>query len=167
MKSFNILLTALLSILSIFCMDLYAQTSENEKINESTQYYGAKFDDADPQTGKAALKIYEDLRPEDSTELTLEAKVEAVCQVKGCWMQVLLDGDKQARITFKDYGFFVPMDIVGKEVTVRGIAQVVEVSEEEQKHYARDAGASEEEISKIRGVKRTYSLVADGVVLKD
>ena len=47
--------------------------------------------------------------------MQLQAQVASVCQVKGCWMVLDLGGGTQARVTFKDYGFFVPMDIVGKE----------------------------------------------------
>jgi hypothetical protein len=70
-------------------------------------------------------------------------------------------------VKFKDYGFFMPKNIAGKEVIVNGKAFVSEVSVEEQRHYAEDAGKSEDEIAAITEVKRTYTFEADGVLLKE
>ena len=37
-----------------------------------------------------------------------------VCQMKGCWMELAADNDTSGvRVTFKDYGFFVPTDSQG------------------------------------------------------
>jgi len=79
---------------------------------------------------------------------------------------MLLDiGANEAMVKFKDYGFFMPKNITDKEVIVNGKAFVSEVSIEEQRHYAEDAGKSEDEIAKIIEVKKTLSLEADGVLL--
>ena len=79
---------------------------------------------------------------------------------------MLLDiGANEAMVKFKDYGFFMPKNIADKEVIVNGKAFVSEVSIEEQRHYAEDAGKSEDEIAKIIEVKKTLSLEADGVLL--
>ena len=59
----------------------------------------------------------------------------------------------------------MPKNIADKEVIVNGKAFVSEVSIEEQRHYAEDAGKSEDEIAKIIEVKKTLSLEADGVLL--
>jgi uncharacterized protein (DUF302 family) len=81
---------------------------------------------------------------------------------------MLLDiGANEAMVKFKDYGFFMPKNIADKEVIVNGKAFVSEVSIEEQRHYAEDAGKSEDEIAKIIEVKKTLSLEADGVLLID
>jgi len=42
---------------------------------------------------------------------------------------------------------------------------VEEVSIDEQRHYAEDAGKSAEEIASITVPKRTYSFEADGVLV--
>ena len=49
----------------------------------------------------------------DTTELVFEATIDEVCQMKGCWMT--LESDQKVRVTFKDYGFFVPKDAGGTE----------------------------------------------------
>ena len=47
--------------------------------------------------------------------LKLTGEVGSVCQKAGCWM-ILRDGETTARITFKDYSFFVPKNIGGKKI---------------------------------------------------
>ena len=59
----------------------------------------------------------------------------------------------------------MPKNIADKEVIVNGKAFVSEVSIEEQRHYAEDAGKSDEEIAAITQIKKTLSLEADGVLL--
>jgi len=92
------------------------------------------------------------------------AKVNDVCQSKGCWMRLSI-GDEEAMVKFKNYGFFMPKNIADKEVIVQGKAFIAEVSIEEQRHYAEDAGKSEEEIAVIIQVEKTLSFEADGVLL--
>ena len=76
-------------------------------------------------------------------------------------------GEEEAMIKFKDYGFFMPMDIKGEEVIVSGNAFVDEMSVEDQRHFAEDAGKSKEEIAAITQPKRTLSFTADGVLLAE
>ena len=91
-------------------------------------------------------------------------KVNEVCQSKGCWM--LLDlGEDEAMVRFKDYGFFMPKNIADREVIVNGKAYVSEMSIDEQRHYAEDAGKTQEEIEAINEVKKTLSFEADGVLV--
>ncbi|MFT5738534.1 MAG: hypothetical protein ACI9SG_002890, partial [Maribacter sp.] len=95
------------------------------------------------------------------------AKVKEVCKAKGCWMKLELANGEEAMVKFKDYGFFMPMDIEGKEVVVSGLAFVEALSVKDQKHYAEDGGATADEMAKIIAPKRTYGFEADGVLLKD
>ena len=92
--------------------------------------------------------------------------VNGVCKAKGCWMKVGLSDDIETTVRFKNYGFFVPMDIENDTVIVKGKAYVSETSIEELRHLAADAGKSEEEIAAINKTKKTYSLMADGVLVK-
>ena len=79
-------------------------------------------------------------------------------------MKLDMGNDKIVRVTFKDYGFFMPLDATG-EVVVNGIAYVKETSVADLKHYAEDAGKSAEEIAKITEPEVTMSFEADGVLL--
>lgn len=108
---------------------------------------------------------YESMKVGDTINSKMIAKVDEVCQAKGCWMKLSLENGEQVMVKFKDYGFFMPKDIAGKEVIVNGIAFVDEMSVEDQKHFAEDAGKSSEEIAAITTPKKTYSFQADGVLL--
>lgn len=167
MKSFNNFLVFYLVIASLLCTNIYAQKADTGKVDSSSPIFGSAFELSDVKTGPSAVEIFNNLEENESSELQLKAKVSSVCQVKGCWMVLDLEDGKETRVTFKDYGFFVPMDIAGREVVVNGVARVTEINEDEQKHYASDAGKTKEEINAIQGVKRSYSILADGVVLKD
>ena len=108
---------------------------------------------------------YKTMRLGDSINTKMTAKVNSVCQAKGCWMRLDLEDGHEVMVKFKDYGFFMPKDIAGKTVIVNGKAFVEEVSVDEQRHYAEDAGKSADEIASITKPKRTLSFEADGVLL--
>ncbi len=101
----------------------------------------------------------------DSYTGKITGKVAEVCQEKGCWMKIERDNGEQLMVKFKDYGFFMPTDIVGKEVVLDGEAVVKEVSVKQQKHYAKDAGKSKEEIEKIKASKKETQFIAKGVLV--
>ena len=108
-----------------------------------------------------------DLKLNDTINLKAKVKVLDVCQAKGCWMIVDLGNDETARVKFKEYAFFMPKDIKGQEVIINGKAFVNEMPVDELKHYAEDAGKSEEEIAAITTPERTFSFEADGVLLEE
>jgi len=110
-------------------------------------------------------KLVNEMDTSDSLVAVVEVKVTEVCQKKGCWMKVDLPNGESMRITFKDYGFFVPKDLAGKNVKMSGIAKIEETDIETLKHYAEDAGKSEEEIALITEPKADYKFVATGVML--
>jgi len=167
MKSFNISIVFFSLILPVFCFSIYAQNQGITVSDAPKTVYGENFEFKDVKSGPELVALYEDLQTDSNAEVQLRATVTSVCQVKGCWMQLELANGEEARVTFKDYGFFVPTELVGKQVVVNGIARIDTISEKDQKHYAEDAGKSPEEIRNIKGSLKTYSLVADGVVLED
>ncbi|WKK81523.1 DUF4920 domain-containing protein [Marivirga arenosa] len=101
----------------------------------------------------------------DSLNATVEITVTEVCQAKGCWMTAKLPNGESMRITFKDYGFFMPKDLAGKTVRMHGVAKREETDVATLKHFAEDAGKSEEEIAQITEAKLDYKFVASGVNL--
>jgi len=64
-------------------------------------------------------------------------RVGKVCQKQGCWMQ-LLDGEQMARV-MTNHRFVLPKDFSGNVVVV-GKLERIEISEDEAKHMAKDAG---------------------------
>ena len=69
-------------------------------------------------------------------------------------------------VRFKDYGFFMPLDAAEKEVIVAGKAYVKETSVDELRHYAEDAGKTQEEIALITEPKKEFAFEANGVLMK-
>ncbi|MDO5977583.1 DUF4920 domain-containing protein [Flavivirga spongiicola] len=135
---------------------------------EAIEYasFGKKIivDDAIAATSMASH--YKTMNTGDSINSKMIAKVNSVCQAKGCWMTLNLEDGNEVMVKFKDYGFFVPKDIAGKEVVINGKAYIKEVTIDELRHYAEDAGKSAKDIAAITEPKRTYSFEADGVLLK-
>lgn len=91
--------------------------------------------------------------------ILVEATVEKVCKASGCWMTIKAPTDA-VRITFKDYGFFVPAKLEGKKVLVQGDAVVHKMSLKETKHYVKDAGGDP---SKVTEGRTEVRVVASGV----
>ena len=103
----------------------------------------------------------------DTIQTQLKGKIKEVCQAKGCWMKVALDNNEEVFVRFKDYGFFVPTDSSDKDVIINGVIFTTEMSIEDQKHYAKDSGASPDEIAKIVAPKKQLRFEADGVLIND
>ncbi len=129
------------------------------------EIYGADLTDAPVQKIADVLSMLE--TNEVVEPVTVEATVESVCQAKGCWMN-LYDGgseDKMFFVKFKDYGFFMPLDIAGRKVVVQGKAYKEMTSVDELRHYAEDEGKTEEEIAAITEPVEEYKFMATGVRL--
>ena len=134
-----------------------------EKIEYAS--FGKEIIADDAVSASSMAAHYKIMKAGDSINSKIIAEVHEVCQAKGCWMRLNLDDENEVMVKFKDYGFFVPKDITGKKVIINGQAFVEEVSVDEQRHYAEDAGKSLEEIASITVPKRTYSFEADGVLV--
>lgn len=115
--------------------------------------------------GAEDVSVLNNVSEAKQNDVKVEAEVESVCQAKGCWMKVKLADGNTMRVTFKDYGFFVPKDISGKKIIFEGTPEVTTTSVDEQRHYAQDAGKSKEEIAKISEPKRELTFVATGVLV--
>lgn len=97
----------------------------------------------------------------------LKGEIVETCSKKGCWM-TLDTGEDTLFIKFRDYGFFVPVDSVeGKTAIIQGDLFLDTTSVEMLKHYAEDAGKSEEEIALITEPSFELGFIADGVIIKE
>ena len=97
----------------------------------------------------------------------LKGEIVETCSKKGCWM-TLDTGEDTLFIKFRDYGFFVPVDSVeGKTAVIQGDLFLDTTSVEMLKHYAEDAGKSEEEIALITEPSFELGFIADGVIIKE
>lgn len=137
-----------------------------ETVKDAVAYasFGDEITDAGVLSKTEMIETYKNLKVGDTAVVKFKTEVIEVCQAKGCWMRLDLD-DKEAMVRFKDYGFFMPKNIAEKEVIVNGKAYISEMSVDEQRHYAQDAGKTQDEIDAINEVKTTLSFEADGVLV--
>lgn len=135
---------------------------------ENLSYFGDKIN----SEGAIAYEdLYAQLGTQDEIEnVKVKAKVTGVCQAKGCWMNLTstsVENENQLFVKFKDYGFFMPKDIAGREVIVEGKAYKEVTLVDELRHYAEDEGLPEAEILAITEPKEELKFMAHGVILLD
>ena len=100
-------------------------------------------------------------------EAKIEGEIIETCAKKGCWMKMRADNDT-LMVRFKDYGFFVPKEGVdGKHVIVNGEAFYDTLTVDLLRHYAEDAGKTEEEIMTITEPEYVLSFTANGVIIQE
>lgn len=97
---------------------------------------------------------------EEESTYKVKGVIEEVCQMKGCWMTLKNEKGANIRITFKDYGFFVPKDISGREVIIEGTAMKEVLEEDIAKHYAEDGGKEYDD-----SMRNAISFEAKGVLV--
>jgi len=95
--------------------------------------------------------------------VAIKGKVVDVCDKKGCWLTIQTEDDTQFFVKMKDYGFFVPTALKGKNVVLEGNAERKVTSIDEQKHYAEDAKKPQAEIDAITKPKEEIRFVANGI----
>ncbi len=147
--------------------------SDSSKSNDSAskdslatagyEYYG------DTITADGAIPASELIAKVGSAEsmnLKIEGKIESCCQKKGCWTEVFVNDSETVHVTFKDYGFFLPMDAAGRTIIMEGVAKYDTTNVEMLQHLAEDAGKSKEEIAKITEPEFDLVFEASGVILK-
>lgn len=154
-------LLSLVALILAFCTIVNAQ----EKITPAKA--GVQYGKA--ITSKNAIsvqKLENNLKTKKEYSGKIEGEVIGVCKKKGCFLTLKRAGQEDPiMVRFKDYGYFVPTDIVGKTVVLEGKAKVKELSVKQLQHNAEDAGKSADEIAKINKPKTDINIVADGVIV--
>ncbi len=158
-----------LGLLLAACAPKTQETVEaNPPVTESAtsaETFGAGFEATEVKPVTNLLATYSEDQLTDTVMTVLQGTVNEVCQAKGCWMTLAAGNDQEMMVKFKDYGFFMPKDISGREVVMNGMAYYQVTPVDELRHYAEDAGKSEEEIMAITEPKRELRFLADGVKL--
>jgi hypothetical protein len=148
-------------IFTVFCL-LMAMGASIAQAQDNT--FGETFEAKKVMNYDKFLKK---MSKKDGMDVVLKGKVAAVCQSKGCWMNIVSDKnpDQSTVVKFKDYGFFVPMDISGQTVIMKGQAYKEKTSVDELRHLAEDAGKSKAEVAAINEAKEELKFMATGVIL--
>ncbi len=144
-----------------------AEVSKEEPTEETVQLTGNYGEEITEDGVTNTADLLAQLETTDSVNLKVESEILATCAMKGCWMNVALNSEEHMRVTFKDYGFFVPTEgVEGKKVIVEGYAKKVTTDVETLQHFAKDAGKTQEEIDAITEPKDEVTFIASGVIIK-
>ena len=129
----------------------------------STGSFGAEIskDNAlDVQTAIAQIS-------EDTTKsLRVKGTILEVCQHSGCWITMDIGDGEVLMVNMLDHAFGLPKDAAGKEAWIEGVAVRELIPVKMLKHYAEDAGRSQEEIDAITEPEWTYTLDAVGAIIE-
>jgi len=109
----------------------------------SHETFGAPVDDSLAVHALADVMTQPDAYAEQV--IAVRSRVGRVCQKKGCFF-VAQAGPHAVRVSFKDYGFFVPTDIGGRTVVLVGSLIKRQVSKDEAEHFSEDLGGAGGEV---------------------
>lgn len=126
-------------------------------------WFGEEFELAE---AVAASEVSGLMNDSSDNEFIVEGTIQECCQKKGCWMKVDMGDGESMRVSFKDYGFFVPLDAGGKTMTMKGVAMYDTIDVDFLKHLAEDANATQEEIDAITEPELALTFEATGVYIK-
>ncbi|MCH7409254.1 DUF4920 domain-containing protein [Belliella sp. DSM 111904] len=169
MKKLSVLILAILPLL------FACEKGSNEEVTEEVvtdtdteSTVSGNYGEFVSDNGVVSMdQMYKELLADGAFEGKVVGQIKEVCTKKGCWMTLDLPNGETMRVTFKDYGFFVPLNAHGYPVIIEGIATRSVTDVATLKHYAEDAGKTKEEIDEITTPKEEYAFEAVGVVIKD
>ena len=135
----------------------------NLALAQNLKSFGKEFVKTSPASATNLKSM--DLTKVETIEV--EGEVNAVCQAAGCWMTINLNNGETMRVTFKDYGFFVPKNLAGTSVVFKGKPEVTKTSIAYLRHFAADAGKTKAEIMAITEPEIALTFVAEGVLVAE
>ena len=145
-----------------FAPGLFAEESAVTRLSEPVEVTATHevFGSTLPETGTPLSlgDLMKDNKKYLDQEVLVETRIAKVCQKKGCFF-VAQEGPSTARVSFKDYGFFIPTDSGGKNVVLLGTFSRKSVSKEQAGHYVADLG----ETVASSPERFEYSIVASAV----
>jgi hypothetical protein len=92
--------------------------------------YGGAFE---PGPSVVLTALLSDPKKYAEQSVITEGHVQRACSRKGCWMEIG-KGDDSCRVTFKDYGFFVPTDSAGADARIQGKITTQRIDPAKVKH---------------------------------
>jgi hypothetical protein len=115
--------------------------SEPVQVTATHEVFGAPMNDAnvDAEVVGSLAELIGSQERYLGSNVRIETRIARVCQKKGCFF-IAQEGDLAARVTFKDYGFFIPTDSAGKVATLEGTFTRHELARAEAEHLAEDLG---------------------------
>ena len=133
----------------------------------STKEYSFFGEQIEDQVTHTYASVYESAQNAAVENVILDGVITQTCAKKGCWMDVKMAEGDTMMVRFKDYGFFVPKEgAEGLRTVMRGKAKMDAISVDLLRHYAEDAGKSEDEVMAITEPRFVLEFIADGVLIE-
>ncbi|WP_166920725.1 DUF4920 domain-containing protein [Flavobacterium poyangense] len=127
-------------------------------------YYGADISKVSEGKAISVEKLQKELNNVQKIEdISVRGVVTDVCPKKGCWVAVKTEDGSSFFVKMKEYAFFVPTSLKGKNVVLEGVAEKKITSVEELKHYAKDGKKPQSEIDAITAPKEEIRFLASGI----
>jgi hypothetical protein len=99
-----------------------------------------------------------------ATPVRVEGVIVRNCTSKGCWMQLAPTAESAGlRVTFKDYGFFIPVNAKGMRALVEGVVELKSHTAEHARHLVEEGVRVRMEAD---GTATELTFVATGVELR-
>lgn len=131
-------------------------------------YYGKNVSVASQDKAISVIELESVLMKDKKADnIVVKGLVTDVCKKRGCWLTIKTDDGSSFFVKMKDYAFFVPTALKGKNVVLEGNAEKEVTSIDDLKHYAKDAKKQQSEIDAITSSKEEIKFLASGIkVLK-
>lgn len=174
MKKSILLSAAIISTLSFSCQKPaesvkveVVETAKAEPVGEVDVVPGSYGANLEEKSVLGTAEMITAVETSGTFSGKVAGEIKEVCTKKGCWFTMDLANGEPMRVTFKDYGFFIPTNSQGFPIILEGVATLTETDVETLKHFAEDQGKSKEEVDAITAPKREITFEATGVVIKD
>ncbi|HMQ80242.1 MAG TPA: DUF4920 domain-containing protein [Ignavibacteria bacterium] len=104
--------------------------------------------------------IYADTAGFSGKTVVVKGNMSELCRSGGCWT-VISDGSMNIRaLTLHKFIMPKEMDITGKVAVIEGVFSVKEITEDQAKHFAEEAGTDP---NLITGPQKMYRITATGI----
>lgn len=150
------LLVLAVTLMSVNVMADTLRLSEPVVQDEQYETFGKVLDQSLPVRSLSELVSHAD--DNLGKPIQVKTRIAKVCQKKGCFF-IAQQEQHVVRVSFRDYGFFIPTDSSGKVVTLAGELIVKNISEEQAAHFSSDLNNESESLT----AGKTYEIIADSV----
>lgn len=170
LKNSSLLLVFILSVIPVAS----AQTirlSEPVSSTDSFETFGQAHDASLPTLTMKQLASQSEEHLGEAFQT--KTRIAKVCQKKGCFF-IAQDKEHILRVSFRDYGFFIPTDSSGKVVTLSGELLKKTLSPEQAEHFKKDLKAdtsssntSSKDFDARASLKAgvVYEIIADSITI--
>lgn len=144
----------------------HENTSITEESSKETKYialfFGEKFDTSGAVLPKEFKNTFS---YKDSTEIKVKAYVNKTCKKNGSWMVLNLEDGDEMRVSFKDYGFFVPKNADNYLAIVKGHIHLDSLAHKKMRQGSLESEPNQKNTDSTKQDKVKLGFEASGVML--